>query len=335
MKANKIFQWWGQHKTKRWFRTAAKLVQQSWLPAVIAVCYAAWDWFSTSEPSIKRAFEKFVTGFFFAMWFVMQFLRAQKQVDDHEQTEVIRGMQVTLKTLLEIATLDNRKEKSEDAQKPEVQLITEYNNSHRQFTELSVMGVGQDPQQIARKYTAAAEELADRGIEKAAKLPVNISRLSIEELRRVHSAIFPQGYKLGGQIRTVQVSISQEGSTTLGEFPGTLVTPDPQQMLGMLQELLDSWNRRVDSLRTSSRDEKIEAIAKFHHRFAMIHPFLDGNGRMIRILLVHQIAYLFDVNADIAALKQSVEYTAAFRAADQGNLLPLRKIIEGLVPRKD
>lgn len=323
--------WWADIKEKRWFLIAQKLFWQSWLPALIAIGYALWDWFTTSDVTLKRAFEKFVTAFFFAMWFVMQFLRAQKQVDDDKQATVILGISDALKTLLEIATLQSKKEKAEDSQKPEMQLLAEYQNSHLQVTQMSEKSSTQDPLQVALKYTAAAEELADRSIDKAVKLPVSIDNLSIEELQRVHRAIFPKGYKLGGQLRTVQVSISQEGSTTLGEFPGTLVTPDPSKMLEMLRKLLNVWNLNFTSLKTASRDEKIEAIAKFHHRFALIHPFLDGNGRLIRILLIHQVKALFGVEVEITALKQDAEYTAAFRAADQGNLRPLCNVIGRLI----
>jgi Fic family protein len=69
---------------------------------------------------------------------------------------------------------------------------------------------------------------------------------------------------------------------------------------------------------------EIEA-AWLHHRFAQIHPFQDGNGRVVRALasLVFLRAGWFPlvVNRD-----ERVEYIGSLEEADQGHLLSLVKL---------
>jgi len=73
---------------------------------------------------------------------------------------------------------------------------------------------------------------------------------------------------------------------------------------------------------------EIEA-AWLHHRFAQIHPFQDGNGRVVRALasLVFLRAGWFPlvVNRD-----ERVEYIESLEKADQGDLAPLANLFAGI-----
>ena len=67
--------------------------------------------------------------------------------------------------------------------------------------------------------------------------------------------------------------------------------------------------------------------AWLHHRFTLIHPFTDGNGRVARCLAVLAL-----LKADWLPLvithRQRNEYISALRSADDGNLKPLVELID-------
>lgn len=81
-------------------------------------------------------------------------------------------------------------------------------------------------------------------------------------------------------------------------------------------------------LEHAERDIPPEVEASWlHHRFAQIHPFQDGNGRVARALasLVFIKAGLFPV---IVSRDHKPAYIAALEQADQGNLKPLVQMFE-------
>ncbi len=80
--------------------------------------------------------------------------------------------------------------------------------------------------------------------------------------------------KTPGEPRKVQVHIGRPGD---GVEKAMYIPPEPF----LLQELLDNW------LAFISRDDVNPVIqaAVMHAQFEMIHPFLDGNGRMGRLLI--------------------------------------------------
>lgn len=314
-------------------RSVKRLLRQSWGPALIALAYATWDILSTDNATTRRFIEKCAAGFFFVMWFVAQFLRARKQVEDEDQSNVISGMDAKLNTLLQRATLQSGTQKAEETTKTETELRAEYDERHLQFAQISASASIEEQMETARRYTAVAEELADRQLDKAQQIPVMVDKLTVAELRRLHRAIFPPGYKLGGVLRMVAVSISPMGSTTL--TPGTLATSDVTEIPKMLEDLLEWWNRSFGSLMSESPAKKIAVIAEFHHRFSVIHPFLDGNGRLIRILLRDQIRALFGNEITIDSMADAPEYRAALRAADGGDLEPLGRFLLGLLGKME
>ena len=72
--------------------------------------------------------------------------------------------------------------------------------------------------------------------------------------------------------------------------------------------------------------------AWLHHRFTLIHPFVDGNGRVARclatlVLLKHQWFPLVVTRGD------RTEYLSALQEADQGDLGPLVMLV-GLLQKR-
>ena len=81
-------------------------------------------------------------------------------------------------------------------------------------------------------------------------------------------------HKTPGAWRTVQVHIGKPGSSL---EQASYVPPDPL----FIEELIENWElfaRREDL-------HPIIQTAVLHAQFEMIHPFLDGNGRMGRLLI--------------------------------------------------
>jgi Fic family protein len=63
---------------------------------------------------------------------------------------------------------------------------------------------------------------------------------------------------------------------------GNHLGANPQFVPALMQELLDNYNQHKISY-------FLDAIAHFHAEFETIHPFVDGNGRMGRVLINLQL----------------------------------------------
>lgn len=119
-----------------------------------------------------------------------------------------------------------------------------------------------------RRYVAATR----RGLELIKTLP--ISRRLACELHQVLLNSVRGAEKLPGEFRVSPVWI---GSTTDNPETATFVPPVPV----LIPELFSDWERFVNE---SSRRPLITA-ALMHYQFETIHPFLDGNGRIGRLLI--------------------------------------------------
>lgn len=101
--------------------------------------------------------------------------------------------------------------------------------------------------------------------------------LSLSLIKTLHAVLINGARgekKTPGAFRNVQVHIGRPGEPI---EKASYVPPSPV----LLQDLLENW------LEFLSRDDINPAIqtAVMHAQFEMIHPFLDGNGRMGRLLI--------------------------------------------------
>src|SRR5690606_16362703 len=121
---------------------------------------------------------------------------------------------------------------------------------------------------------------------------------------QVESAVEPGApvseHLLRGLHATTVKDLQREGDRTPGSYRSRLVRiaqadhlpPDAVQVPGYMAELVAFINRpdlpKYDLIK----------VALAHHRFAWVHPFSNGNGRVVRLLTYAMlIKYGFQVSA--------------------------------------
>ena len=108
------------------------------------------------------------------------------------------------------------------------------------------------------------------GIVHAEYLLSQNKNLDENDLKDIHEKIV-DGFSLGGLYRNVDISIKGSGHT-------------PPSYL----KVYDRMKKYFDTIYDSSNDLYYN-IAFSHLQLAKIHPFLDGNGRLARIVLYYQL----------------------------------------------
>lgn len=147
-----------------------------------------------------------------------------------------------------------------------------------------------------------------------------------EFLKKVHNVgfgwIFPD---FGGKYRTVEVSVSDH------------IPPECYLVPEHVENLCQDISTRLKHLPNQSNSnfliELTNLLAWAHHRFLWIHPFVDYNGRIARLL--NNIILL---NIDHPPIELKVEtksgrkmYIQALQAYDQGKSSKLEKIISASI----
>ncbi len=108
---------------------------------------------------------------------------------------------------------------------------------------------------------------------------LNTLPISLRLVNRVHESLLTgvQGdEKRPGELRNAQVWIGHQGADIRD---ARLVPPPPH----MLSELLLDWERFVNE---ESDLPPLVQCALMHYQFEAIHPYLDGNGRVGRLLII-------------------------------------------------
>ena len=94
----------------------------------------------------------------------------------------------------------------------------------------------------------------------------------------------------------------------------------PEQVVSELDNLLDSYNSYDHS------KHPLAVAAWLHHTFTQIHPFEDGNGRVVRALLTWHLVKE-DFLPAVVTRDLRAEYIATLEKADAGNLSPLVQLL--------
>lgn len=164
------------------------------------------------------------------------------------------------------------------------------------------------------------------------ELPINpdlSGNLTFGLLSLIHRLItkneLPEMYR--GVLRQDRVWIGGQNSTIRDAI---FVPIEPFAIPEELNKLFENWNNQYEGLKKSKRDEKVKSIAKFHADFISIHPFLDGNGRVSRVILNQQIMDLFNGDLKLNYPEGKVYYNA-LSAANSANLQPLINYFETIL----
>ena len=127
--------------------------------------------------------------------------------------------------------------------------------------------------------------------------------------------------RLIGRFRNEDVSLSLPGGAAR-------LLMKPSDVPDSIRALCADWGREIKA--AANKAAKLVGIARFHNRFLEIHPFLDGNGRTARALLLQQCIDTFG-RADMSRMDRGVDYQAAITAADAGHLTLLANLVAAVV----
>ncbi|MER8734253.1 Fic family protein [Mesorhizobium sp. M1227] len=124
-----------------------------------------------------------------------------------------------------------------------------------------------------------------------------------------------------GQLRTENVVIKKASAAPADP---TISPPAPADIPRLLDEVCGTWRASIAAARTP--DEQMDAIARLFHGILYVHPFLDGNGRVARSILMQQCLDRFG-HVDMSRLDRGVPYYMSLQTADRGDFAPLKALI--------
>lgn len=114
------------------------------------------------------------------------------------------------------------------------------------------------------------------GVAEAVKhIRKNKEHLSIPLIKRLHYIVFKNSKKFAGKFRKKGEEVVVRDS--LGNI--IHMGAPSNRIQGLLEELIEWYNKH------KSKYPRILLAAVIHNQFETIHPFLDGNGRVGRLLL--------------------------------------------------
>ena len=164
-----------------------------------------------------------------------------------------------------------------------------------------------------RGYANAAEWVYGRGIEPGAWTSDKL--LTLTDVRHAHQLAMDLVW-----------DVAPHPQATEKERPGSFRAHDIEPFPGGMQPpswpdvpaLVDQWLSDAQRLADISSVELPERLAMAHARFEQIHPFLDGNGRVGRLVLNLLLVRLGYPPA-IIYKRERGQYLRALRRADQGD----------------
>ena len=135
-------------------------------------------------------------------------------------------------------------------------------------------------------------------IEDIAKKKKPIDHVTIQQ---IHEVVTAGILEEAGKYRRINVRITGAVKTP----------PDWSKIVKLMDELVKKISESIT--------HPVETAAYLQHRFVEIHPFIDGNGRVARLLTN---LYLFSCGYPVVVLKSEErgKYYKFLRAADAGNL---------------
>jgi len=101
---------------------------------------------------------------------------------------------------------------------------------------------------------------------------------------------------------------------------GSYIAPNPKEVMGLLTKMLAEYN-------AASYENVIKRIAKLHLSFEHIHPFVDGNGRIGRVLNNYVLIREGFVPVNIKFIDRKMYYDAFKEFDAQGATAIMEEIV--------
>ena len=205
-------------------------------------------------------------------------------------------------------------------------LIEGHNTRPRDIDRALRQDYAQDPQRRKLQLEAVAHIHVQSLIDTGRDPPV--SPASTEYLTWVHrefcqllpdELLWVENPDTGRRIRVVPGELRRDTVAV-----GRLIPPSPEVLLAFLARFDDAY--RADRM---SRVQQLVAIGAAHHRLLWIHPFVDGNGRVAR-LVAHAMLKRAGVGSSLWSLSRGLarrvtDYRRLLEAADE----PRRNDVDG------
>jgi len=150
----------------------------------------------------------------------------------------------------------------------------------------------------------------------------NKEQLSVDLIKKIHKECFGDILQnFSGTFRTIQVEYSGKEAPHFSKVPE------------MMQNLVNDTEYAVKQLPSKTFDayitDMVGLLALFQHRFVVIHPFVDYNGRISRMftnyILMREELPTIEIPVTTNLLRK--KYIQALRKADEGNYQALQDII--------
>jgi fido (protein-threonine AMPylation protein) len=245
---------------------------------------------------------------------------AQKKINEAKQRENF------LVLYYEFKKSDKKNILAEDITKTQKELTIEFKKLQKNITKSLLNNDLDKAISLANKYSEIVNAIAKKKENKLTS-DLQTENLTLNKLLKLHCSLFPENYELAGKIRKVSVCIEGE------KFKQPRLLPPPADKVSyLLKNILLWWRDKSKKLQNSTKEEKIDAIVQFHHQFLVIHPFLDGNGRIARLLLGLQLKEQFQKDIKVDFPKK--EYYKALSCADKKDRTQLNRLITNLLDEK-
>jgi len=161
-----------------------------------------------------------------------------------------------------------------------------------------------------------------RGLVLLNKIASKKKSITSDFIKKIHKECFSDILlKDAGRFRTIQVTYSGKEAPHFSKINEMMkiLGDDIEYAIGHLPKVSDEdFISRV-----------VEIISRFQHRFVLIHPFLDYNGRIARMftdyILMRLNLPLIEIKAETG--KERKDYIKALQKADRGDYSDLENII--------
>ena len=130
---------------------------------------------------------------------------------------------------------------------------------------------------------------------------LNREKFSREFFEEIHSILMSGNVRKPdtiGEYRKKQNYIEKNDST----HEVTFVPPKPEDVPALMDNLISYINNPIDNLRPLVR------IAIIHAQFETIHPFMDGNGRVGRMLIPFYLYYTKQIELPCFFISEALEH---------------------------